>query len=106
VAWLACGAALGAAAAEESLGTLFLTPDERARLDRARRGEPVVPDAPGAAHGSDPQLTGYVQRSDGRTSVWIDGRALRLPARSTPRLEPDAVHDEADSVRIERRPTR
>jgi len=34
-------ASTGVAAAVD-LGTLFTTPDERARLDRLRRGEPVL----------------------------------------------------------------
>ncbi len=65
--------ALGAANAAE-LGTLFLTPEERARLDRLRRGEPPEPIA--AAVGGDPRtpaVTGYVKRSDGRNTVWVDG---------------------------------
>jgi hypothetical protein len=97
--------ALGAAA-QESLGTLFLTAEQRARLDKLRRGEPV--ESGPAAAPSDPQLTGYVQRSDGRATVWIDGRGVALPPRAAPRLEPNAVHDEADpsAVRIERRPQR
>ena len=105
---LACAMAL-TAAAEDPLGTLFLTPQERARLDRLRRGEPVVEPGAAPAASSDPQLTGYVQRSDGRTTVWVDGRALSLPARAAPALEPSAVNDEPSDprgVRIERHPRR
>jgi hypothetical protein len=107
-AGIACAMAL-TAAAQETLGTLFLTPQERARLDRLRRGEPVAEQGAAAVANSDPQLTGYVQRSDGRTTVWVDGRALSLPPRSAPRLEPSAVNDErsdSQGVRIERQPRR
>jgi hypothetical protein len=66
------------AAAADDFGTLFTTPQERARLDKLRRGEPVA--AP-TVQGASPRrhaLTGYVQRSDGRNTVWIDGRPVVL----------------------------
>jgi hypothetical protein len=97
------------ALAQEALGTLFMSAAERARLDAMRRGEApnVTADSPAAA--GEHALTGYVQRSDGRTTVWIDGRAVRVPARAAPRLEPQAVQDydsDAPRVRIERRAPR
>lgn len=104
-------AALGAAADE--LGTLFHTPEERARLDRLRRGEPAVPTAstaPAAASGARQALTGFVQRSDGRTTVWIDGNPVPLPSpRSAPKLDPNSVRgysDEAGGVKVERKTAR
>ena len=94
------------AAAEESLGTLFLSAEERARLDALRRGD--APAATGAAAPRDHALTGFVQRSDGRTTVWIDGRAVMVPARRAPPLDPRIVQDEAGEggVRVERTQTR
>jgi hypothetical protein len=104
-AFCACMLGLAAAAQEtapQPLGTLFFTPEERARLDRVRRGEPTAPNAAAPAAG-DPRLTGFVQRSDGRTTVWLDGRAMALPPRHAPPLDPAAVSDEAQApVRIER----
>ena len=104
LALLAC-AALEAAAADE-FGTLFTTPEERARLDRLRRGEPTVPAAPDtpAAARHKPALTGYVQRSDGRNTVWIDGRPVVLATpggRST--LEPGMVQPQGSErvIRID-----
>jgi hypothetical protein len=90
--------------ADDSLGTLFLTPAERARLDSLRRGEPVASAAaPGAPREHTRALTGYVQRSDGRTTVWIDGRAVSVPSSQAPKLEPRDVQDTvADAPRIER----
>lgn len=91
-----------AAVAEESLGTLFLSPEERARLDALRRGD--APAAPGAAAARDHALTGFVQRSDGRTTVWIDGRPVMVPARRAPPLDPRIVQDEPGpgGIRVER----
>ena len=92
-----------AAAADDSLGTLFLTPQERARLDALRRGDapPATLDAPRARGHA---LTGFVQRSDGRTTVWIDGRPVSIPARRAPPLDPRIVQDDAggNGVRVER----
>jgi hypothetical protein len=101
--FLAAGAA---GAAEEPLGTLFLSADERARLDALRRGD-ARPGAAGAAASREPALTGYVQRSDGRTTVWIDGKPVSVPARQAPRLEPGLVQDyaaEGGGVRVRSAP--
>ncbi len=68
---------LCAAATAADLGTLFHTPEERAALERERRGD--SPEAAAAAR--EPALTGYVKRSDGRSTVFIDKRpyATRSP---------------------------
>ena len=77
----------------DEIGTLFNTPEERARLDRLRRGEPVGAvqrDAPASRHRS--VVTGYVQRSDGRNTVWIDGRPVVIASPgSRSVLEPGIV---------------
>jgi hypothetical protein len=99
-------ATLGAAGAE--LGTLFHTPQERERLDRLRRGEPdrdvSVPRA-GA-----PSVTGFVKRSDGRGTVWIDGTALPVSPETARKLDPAAVRaysqDNDERLRIERKAPR
>lgn len=91
---LAAFAAVPAGAAD--LGTLFHSAEERARLDRLRRGEPAVPQAapaealPAAA----PEVTGFVRRSDGRNTVWIDGRPVPTNQRKNdPLLDPRRVRD-------------
>lgn len=100
---LAVAAALGARA--EDLGRLFYTPAERDQLDRLRRGEEAQPAqaAPGAAH----SVTGYVQRSDGRGVVWIDGRPVVVSGPESKRVfdprEVSAYSRSADEVRIERK---
>ena len=65
-----------AAAPAQELGTLFHSPKEREALERMRRGETVeqtlvpIPD---------PVVTGFVKRSDGKSTVFIDKRPY--PAR-------------------------
>lgn len=103
-AFLALAACCAGAA---DLGTLFHTPEERARLDKLRRGEPAAASTPGASRPR--ALTGFVQRSDGRTTVWIDGSPVALsPRRNAPKLEPKAVqaYSEEESVKVERKTAR
>jgi hypothetical protein len=81
----ACLACAIASAAE--LGTLFNTPEERQRLDRLRRGEPTT--AAAAANRDPtrtPQVTGFVKRSDGRNTVWIDGVPVAVSRREAARV--------------------
>lgn len=101
-------ALLATSARGADLGTLFFTPAEREQLDRLRRGEPAeeAPAASAASH----QVTGYVQRSDGRDTVWIDGRAVRVAGPQAKGVfDPRSVRDysrSADAVKIERTPKR
>lgn len=82
------GAPAALAAAE--IGTLFHTPEERARLDQLRRGDaPEAAPAPGETR--TPTVTGYVRRSDGRNTVWVDGSPLATrddPRKFDPRTLP------------------
>jgi hypothetical protein len=102
VALCSCACAAGAAPLE----TLFHTPQERERLDRLRRGEPV------AAPAAEPvvrrrELTGYVKRSDGRGTAFIDGVPVPVDPRSAQLLEPGAVRGHSgrpsEDLRIERK---
>lgn len=61
--------ALSSNASAGELGTLFTTPAERERLDRLRRGEPATQ---AALERADPVVTGYVKRSDGKSTVFLD----------------------------------
>jgi hypothetical protein len=108
-ALLAAAAALTLAtpvAAAEELGTLFFTREERAALDRLRRGEPQTQVARVARHA----VTGFVRRSDGRNTVWIDGSPVPITGAAPEAiLAPQASHDGAQAgrgVRIERKKTR
>lgn len=81
LAILLVAAAMGAHA--QQLGTLFHSPAEREALDKLRRG-----DVPGKAVETiplpDPVVTGFVKRSDGKSTVFIDKRPY--PARD-PRVQ-------------------
>jgi hypothetical protein len=105
----ACLACAIASAAE--LGTLFTTPEERDRLDRLRRGEPAVAAAPGSPDSArTPQVTGFVKRSDGRNTVWIDGVPVAVGRREAARVLEQGGEaprkPAAGDVRIERNATR
>ncbi len=101
-ALLAAIAATAARGAE--LGTLFFSPQEREQMDRLRRGETVTADVSvePAAHA----VTGFVKRSDGHDTVWIDGRPVPVPGRPPPGLlDPRSVRDysrSADAVKLKR----
>ena len=96
--------ALEAMAADE-LGTLFTTPQERMRLDKLRRGETVAPAAEARAFppAHKPSVTGYVQRSDGRDTVWIDGRPVVIASPDSRKLlDPTLVQPQEPMLRVER----
>lgn len=99
----ACLAAIAGHAAE--LGTLFTTPQERDRLDRLRRGEPDVPQA-SHEHPRNPVVTGFVKRSDGRNTVWIDGVPMVVGRKNAEALlQPGAVESTTSAtprLRVER----
>ena len=91
------------------LGTLFTSPEERARLDRLRRGEPEA-QAQATHRPSTPSLTGFVKRSDGRNTVWIDGVPVPVSRPGSGELLDSravgpAPRDE-DALRIERKTPR
>ena len=68
----AAGALPGIAApAHADVGRLFFTPQQRAELDK-RRANPVV-DQETAVPESAVTLNGYVRRSDGRPTTWVNG---------------------------------
>lgn len=67
-------AAAGPVAAQE-LGRLFFTPEQRDALDARRRAR--LPDSPVAATPSRAtRIDGYVRRSSGHSTVWLNGTAL------------------------------
>jgi hypothetical protein len=74
----------------EELGTLFTTPKERSDLERMRRGESIVPGVSGLPP-HEAVITGYVKRSDGKSTVFIDQqprpvRDAKLQERLVPRV--------------------
>ena len=74
----------------QELGRLFFTPEQRAELDARRRAR--VPDRPTAAVVASPttKLDGYVKRSTGPSTVWVNGEPLPAgpgePARIGPKV--------------------
>lgn len=81
-------AAAPAAPAQE-LGRVFFTPEQRATLDARRKAR--VPDKPAAATVASPttRLDGYVRRSRGPTTVWVNGESVPENAPEAPRLQED-----------------
>src|SRR5437879_6692955 len=73
--WLAAAAC--ASGAHEFV-LLFFTPEQRAALDARRKAR--VPDKPAAAPAAaspTTRLDGYVVRSEGRSTVWVNGESLQ-----------------------------
>ena len=75
-----------APAQAQELGRLFFTPDQRAALDARRKAR--VPDKPTAAVVVSPttRLDGYVQRSSGPSTVWVNGEGLLETSPEAPRI--------------------
>ena len=97
---LACAALMAAepAAAAEPLGRLFFTPEQRVQLDVARSQKSrATLSAEKEEAAPAPEIVTYggmVRRSDGRTTVWINHRAVpdQGPAAGTAitnRVRPD-----------------
>lgn len=65
-------------AAEQSLGRLFFTPEQRARMDVARQQERSIKIDTEQQENGPPvaniTLNGVVTRSDGKSTVWINNR--------------------------------
>jgi hypothetical protein len=105
---LACAWAMAAGAAQ--LDTLFHSPEERERLDKLRRGERVQAPQQAAAPARGREITGYVKRSDGRGTAFIDGVPVPVDRGATPLLKPGEVRAYAgrrsEDLRIERKETR
>jgi hypothetical protein len=64
-------AALLAGAVQADVGRLFFTPQQRAELEK-RRNTKVVEEQP-LAQESSVTLNGFVRRSDGRTTTFVNG---------------------------------
>lgn len=76
------GLSAAGSAQEPALGRLFLTPEQRAALDNARRNkiraEAVVAAAdkkPRAPPAKSVTINGVVSRSDGESTIWVNGHA-------------------------------
>ena len=66
----------------QELGRLFFTPEQRAALDARRKAR--VPDKPAATPVTESPITrvnGAVQRSGGKSTVWVNGETIPEDAR-------------------------
>jgi hypothetical protein len=83
---------ISAAVPAQQLGTLFHSAKERELLDRQRRGEKVEAGGQAVVETRTPVITGYVKRSDGKSTVFLDKRPYRTTSESVQRsLEPRIV---------------
>ena len=67
-------------------GRLFHTPEQRAALDALRKNGPQPPESRTVKALPSPEparLDGYVLRSDGPSTLWINGRPTRLANRES-----------------------
>lgn len=92
--------ALIAPAHAEPLGRLFFTPEQRAALDARRKAR--VPDKPAAAAVASPvtRIDGYVKRSQGPSTVWMNGESLSESSPEAPRIQPPSRDGVEGSVSI------
>jgi hypothetical protein len=67
------------------LGTLFQTPQERVAIDRARNGEAAATGSFGTLR-ANPVITGYVKRSDGKSTVFIDNEPFEVSGSKADKL--------------------
>jgi hypothetical protein len=82
------------AAGAQQLGRLFFTPDQREALD-ARRRAGVQDRAAPLAISPSTRVDGVVVRSQGKSTIWLDGTAI-----------PDGVRPDGIRVRRDSDPTR
>ncbi|HYT47414.1 MAG TPA: hypothetical protein VEL04_03260 [Burkholderiales bacterium] len=96
---LGLGGISGACNAQQ-LGRLFFTPEQRAALDARRKAR--VPDKPAAAAVASPttRLDGYVKRSSGPSTVWVNGESLLETAPEAPRIGVTRTNDGRVSVTV------
>jgi hypothetical protein len=92
---------LPSAAQAQSLGRLFLTPAQRTALDVRRASR--VPDRPAAVVVESPtaRIDGQVVRSGGRSTVWVNGVAVREGTQSEGlRVDPAAAGPESVTLGV------
>ncbi|MDP2962057.1 MAG: hypothetical protein Q8N54_04805 [Sulfurimicrobium sp.] len=70
--------------ADEALGRLFYTPEQRARMDVARQHERSIrlDEEESAPPSANILLNGVITRSDGKSTVWINNRLQNAATQS------------------------
>ena len=75
-------------ASAQELGRLFFTEEQRAALDARRKARmPDRPTRPAAVASPTTRVDGYVQRSNGPSTVWVNGESLGVEGSDAPRIE-------------------
>jgi len=79
-------AAFAPASPAQEIGRLFFTPEQRQALDARRKAR--MPDRPSAPVIASPttKLNGYVQRGNGKSTVFVNGEAVPEHAPEAPRI--------------------
>ena len=93
--------AFGSTCHAQQLGRLFFTDDQRAALDARRKAR--VPDKPAAAPvvaSPTTRLDGFVKRSDGPPTVWVNGEPLPENVRPGDRTVSVPVGDSGTRVEL------
>jgi hypothetical protein len=72
----------------QEVGRLFFTPEQRAALDARRKAR--MPDKPAPVVVASPttRVDGFVKRSSGPSTVWVNGEPLPEGAADAPRIGP------------------
>ena len=98
--FLVCLLLAAPAVEAQELGRLFFTPEQRTSLDARRKAR--VPDKPNAPTVVSPttRLDGYVQRSSGPSTVWVNGESLLETAPEAPRIGTNRRDDGRVSVPV------
>jgi hypothetical protein len=82
------GLLIAEASVAQELGRLFFTPEQREALDARRKARmPDKPAAAPAAASPTTRLDGYVQRSGGRSTVFINGEPVPEGSTEAPRVD-------------------
>jgi hypothetical protein len=73
----------------QELGRLFFSPEQRSALDARRKAR--VPDRPAVTNAVSPttRLDGYVKRSGGRSTVFVNGDAVLEGTADAPVVDPE-----------------
>jgi len=86
------------ACSAQQLGRLFFTPEQRTALDARRKAR--VPDKSAAAASPTTRLDGYVKRSSGPSTVWVNGESLLETSPEAPRIGVTRTNDGRVSVTV------
>jgi hypothetical protein len=98
VAFLVLASTSPLAMAADDLGRLFFTPEQRKALDARRKAR--LPDTPAAAIASPTvRLDGYVKRSGGKSTVWVNGEPVGSPPRLPESSEAPVTVSTGDGAR-------